>query len=105
MRLTVVLLGVGLLAACASKPRTGPAAAVAPPPPVMGVAVPAPLPPGTNRNLIVTPGRTTTGRVASVNAAGRFVVLTFPLGTMPGQDHRLNVYRGGLKVGEVKVTG
>lgn len=67
--------------------------------------MPAPIPPGTNRNLVVTPGRATTGRVASVNAAGRFVVLTFPLGTMPAQDHRLNVYRGGLKVGEVKITG
>src|SRR2546427_11755141 len=59
----------------------------------------------TNLALIVTPGQATTGRVASVNTAGRFVVLTFPLGTMPALEKRMNVYRGGLKVGEVKVTG
>jgi len=46
-----------------------------------------------------------TGRVASVNAPGRFVVLTFPLGSMPALEKRLNVYRRGLKVGELKVSG
>jgi len=39
-------------------------------------------------------------RVASVNTAGRFVVLTFPLGTMPALEKRMSVYRSGLKVGE-----
>ncbi len=46
-----------------------------------------------------------TGRVAAVNAAGRFVVLTFPLGIMPSLEKRLSIYRGGLKTGEVRVTG
>ena len=32
-------------------------------------------------------------------------MLTFPLGTMPPPEKRLNVYRGGLKVAEVKVSG
>jgi hypothetical protein len=59
----------------------------------------------TNLALIVTPGQATTGRVASVNTAGRFVVLTFPLGTMPALEKRMSVYRSGLKVGEVKITG
>jgi hypothetical protein len=57
------------------------------------------------RNPVVTRGHAVAGRVASVNTAGRFVVLTFPLGAMPAMDKRLNVYRSGLKVGEVKVTG
>jgi len=58
-----------------------------------------------NPSVTVTPGRATTGRIAAVNPAGRFVVLTFPLGTMPPVEKRLNVYRSGLKVGELKVTG
>ena len=62
-------------------------------------------PVNTNRNVIVTPGHSTTGRVAAVNSGGHFVVLTFPLGTMPALEKRLNVYRAGLKVGEVKVSG
>jgi len=40
-----------------------------------------------------------------VRTAERFVVLNFPVGRLPVIDQRLNVYRGGLKVGEVKVTG
>jgi len=40
-----------------------------------------------------------------VNGAARFVVVTFPVGTVPPVDQRLNVYRNGLKVAEVKVTG
>jgi hypothetical protein len=55
--------------------------------------------------VTVTPSRVTIGRIASVNTAGRFVVLSFPLGTMPASEKRLNVYRKGLKVGEVRVTG
>ena len=37
--------------------------------------------------------------------AARFVVLNFPLGKMAAVEQRLNLYRRGLKVGEVKVTG
>jgi hypothetical protein len=51
----------------------------------------------------VTPSRTLIGRVVLVNP-NRFVVLTFPIGTLPTPDQRLNVYRNGLKVGELKVT-
>jgi len=43
--------------------------------------------------------------VVSVNPTARFVVLTFPIGALPGLEKRLNVYRGGLKVGEIKITG
>jgi tetratricopeptide (TPR) repeat protein len=45
------------------------------------------------------------GKVASVNANLRFVVMDFPLRKMPALDQRLNVYRNAQKVGEVKVTG
>ena len=58
-----------------------------------------------NSKLIVTPDDTLTGEVIRVNEAARFVVLNFPLGTLPGLDHQLDVYRRGLKVGVVKVTG
>jgi hypothetical protein len=60
---------------------------------------PAPARPGP----IVTPGSALVGRVASVNP-NRFVVLTFSIGLLPPPEKRLNVYRNGLKVGELKVT-
>ncbi len=64
-----------------------------------------PGPTGTNQTLIVTPDNVLVGRVALVNTPGRFVVLNFPLGKMAAVDQRLSLYRRGLKVGEVKVTG
>ena len=45
------------------------------------------------------------GEVVRVNAVARFVVLSFPLDQMPAMDQRLNLYRHGAKVAEVKVTG
>ena len=35
----------------------------------------------------------------------RFVVMDFPLRRTPALEQRLNVYRDGQKVGEVKVSG
>jgi hypothetical protein len=58
-------------------------------------------PPG----AIIKPDLRPSGRVAMVNAEARFVVISFPPGPVPPTDHRLSVYRNGLKVGEVKVTG
>jgi hypothetical protein len=54
---------------------------------------------------IVTPDNPLTARVVSYNAAGRFVVLGFPVGQMPKSDQGLFLYRDGMKVGEVKITG
>ena len=82
----VVLLATG----CASSKKTAaktPAAATAAPEP------------------IVTPDNSLSGKVASYNSVGRFVVLSFPVGQMPKMDEKLFLYRGGLKVGEVKITG
>ncbi len=45
------------------------------------------------------------GRVVSVNPVLRFLVMDFPVRKLPVLEQRLNVYRNGQKVGEVKVTG
>lgn len=55
--------------------------------------------------LIVTPDVLLIGTVTTYNTAGRFVVLDFPVGRMPVVEQVLFVYRQGLKVGEVRVTG
>jgi hypothetical protein len=54
---------------------------------------------------IVTPGDSLTGKVVAYNAAGRFVVLNFPSSQMPQVDQTLFLYRAGLKVAEIKITG
>jgi hypothetical protein len=78
------ICAVGLLAVgCLSQK---PAAAAKPPP-------------------IVTPDATLTGRIVSVNSVLRFAVLNFPVGRMAQTGQVLHVYRNGLKVGEVKVSG
>ena len=55
--------------------------------------------------VIITPEHGLAGKVVRVNTQARFAVLNFPLGQMPAMEQRLNVYRRGLKTGEVKVTG
>jgi hypothetical protein len=60
---------------------------------------------GNNPKVIVTPETVLVGKVVRVNANARFAVLNFPVGTMPTPGQQLNVYRQGLKVGEVKATG
>jgi len=54
---------------------------------------------------IVTPDNSLTAKVVSYNAAGRFVVLGFPVGQMPRLEQSLFLYRNGLKVAEVRITG
>ena len=53
----------------------------------------------------VTLDEAVVGTVVSVNAALRFLVMDFPVRKLPVLEQRLNVYRNGQKVGEVKVTG
>jgi hypothetical protein len=56
--------------------------------------------------ITVTPAPGTVyGKVAHVNPTARFVVLTYPLGKLPPNEKRLSVYRNGMKVAELKVTG
>lgn len=54
---------------------------------------------------IVTPDDMLSGKVSYYNSVGRFVVLTFPVGVMPKPEQTLFLYRGGLKVAELLVTG
>jgi hypothetical protein len=55
--------------------------------------------------LIVSPSHEFYGTVAAVDPHGRFVVLNFPLGQMPAVDTVLPVFRHGVNVGQVKITG
>lgn len=45
------------------------------------------------------------GKVASVNGALRYAVLDFALNPLPAVGAQMGVYRHGVKVGEVKITG
>ena len=84
----LLLLALVIASGCASqknKAATKPAAAV--------------------KQAIVTPDVSLTAKVVSVNVVGRFVVLDFPNGQMPKLQQTLSLYRAGLKVGEVKITG
>jgi hypothetical protein len=58
-----------------------------------------------NSKIIVTAETTLSGKVVRVNQNAGFAVLNFPVGMMPNADQRMSVYRKGLKVGEVKVSG
>ena len=70
-------------------------------------AVAAKTPPsaGETTPAIVTLDNSLTARVVSYNSAGRFVVLGFPVGQMPRLEQGLFLYRNGMKVGEVKISG
>src|SRR5687767_9414996 len=85
--LPLVVLSLAFVCGCASKPKPGVFSQVE------------------NGGLLVTPENSLVGRVLTYNAAGRFVVLDFPVGKLPRLDQTLFVYRQDLKVGEVKVTG
>jgi hypothetical protein len=54
---------------------------------------------------VVTPDFRPVGKVALVNADGRFVIITYSPGELPKPDARLSIYRDNLKVAEVKVDG
>lgn len=92
---------------CASKKATPakPAPAKKTPAPAVAQPVASKKKPEAEAKPIVTPENLLVGNVATFNTAGRFVVLDFPLGKMPALDQTLFVYRQGLKVGEVKITG
>jgi len=101
--LVFVLLGCFAVSGCAGRKHK------ARQPAVSGDAAFAPLTPDVtttnSQKVVVTPENALVGRVATVNGVARFVVLTFPPGRLPALEQRLNLYRKGLKVGEVKVTG
>ena len=64
-----------------------------------------PQPAAASPQPIVTPDASLEAKVISVNTVGRFVILSFPASQMPKPDQSLFLYRGGLKVAQVKITG
>lgn len=54
---------------------------------------------------IVVPDTARTGTVMTYNQVGRFVVLNYPLYSVPAIGERVFIYRNGLKTGEAKITG
>src|SRR5262245_56388618 len=98
-----LLLGVLACSAsgCAGVPTTShepfaPVSSGSPPP----TKAAPPKPPA----LIVTPASEHRCKIILVNSGARYVVLTCPFGYIPALDRTLNVYRGGLKVAEIKIT-
>ena len=53
----------------------------------------------------VTADNSLRGKVAYVNLAARTVVLSFAVGRVPALDQMMYVYRNGVRIGQVKVTG
>ncbi|MEI6391531.1 MAG: hypothetical protein WCT12_10555 [Verrucomicrobiota bacterium] len=91
----VILLFAMAASGCARKK--------APPPP--GTGSPRARTAGAGKGADAPSKTVLAGEVVRVNAVARFVVLSFPLDQMPAMDQRLNLYRHGAKVAEVKVTG
>ena len=54
---------------------------------------------------LVTPVNVLSAKVITYNEAGRFVLLSFPVGQMPANEQMMAIHRDGKKVGEVKITG
>lgn len=97
-----ILLGAVLASGCAGKKSSVAAEGAA----RGGNGVSAPGNPAQPEpRVIVTPENTLVGKVARVNPTARFVVVNFPVGRTPGVEQIMPVYRNGLKVGEIKVTG
>lgn len=89
-----IFLALMFLAGCAAK-NSGPK------------PVPAAKTPGakTARSPALAPTLETVGKIVSVNSAVRIAVLEFPLTAMPSPGLKMNVYRRGQKVGELKISG
>ena len=66
---------------------------------------PAPTPVTSAPQPIVTPDNSLTAKVVRYNTVGRFVVLSFPVGQMPQTGQTFFLYRAGMKIGQVKITG
>ena len=58
-----------------------------------------------NKPAIVTPNTSLAAKVVAANEVGRFVIVNFPADQVPKLQQSLFLYRAGLKVAEVKVTG
>src|SRR5258708_1032586 len=93
---TVFLLVVMFLSGCAWPAGSRPGSGAATPSLARGAAV--------KQNQSSTPSILLVGKVVQVNHSAQFVVLNFPIGRFPSLEQRLNLYRNGARVGEVKVS-
>lgn len=59
----------------------------------------------TNKNRVITLTDPWAGKVAFVNPDARFVILDYSLSQMPPAGQRLMVFRKGMRVGEVRISG
>jgi hypothetical protein len=66
---------------------------------------PAPTPVTSVPQPIVTPDNSLAAKVVRYNSVGRFVVLSFPVGQMPQTGQTFFIYRAGMKIGQIKITG
>ena len=62
-------------------------------------------PPPRAPTMIVTPDTSLAAKVVLYNDVGHYVVLSFPTDRMPQVNQIFYVYRNGLKMGEVKISG
>lgn len=107
--LLMLLMACAVVCGCASRQtvsqrildmKEGEATATAVPPPDSASAA------RTRKEAPVLVASTAlTGKIMRVDKRARFAVVSFPLGRLPANEQRLSVYREGLKVGEVKITG
>jgi hypothetical protein len=96
MRNAVVLIlsGLCLMSGCSSSKTGNGAGSIAPPK----------FAPAAEQG-IVAPENSLSGKVVKVNPNGRFVIINFPLGQMPATERQFMVYRRGLKVAEIRISG
>jgi hypothetical protein len=103
MRLLVTLLAVAMVSGCGlwsgHKKSETPSSSTG-----SGATNSAANPKNGKDKLIITPATALAGKVVRVNETARFAVLNFPIGSLPVPQQMMNVYRKGLKVGEVRVT-
>jgi hypothetical protein len=64
----------------------------------------APRPGNGQTNFLITPTSSPVGRITFVNQQSQFILAAFPLGQVPAEGALLSIFRGGRKVGEVKVS-
>ena len=91
----LVICAIVLVAGCKSNEQAAPPAN-----PAFNVK-----PAGSQTNLVIAPANSPVGHIRSVKRQLKFVVIDFPVGQVPADGTRLAVFRGGAKVGEVKISG
>jgi hypothetical protein len=61
--------------------------------------------PASTPGVSITPDFRPVGKVVSFNPEKHYVVLTFPIGSMPRVGQRLNLYHNNVKIGDLEITG